>query len=607
MADKRELLYNLLGRETVSKAAKDAERGLESLGDEFGDTKKAADKLDSQIGEVEKSLKALAVQFANTGDDQFIRQIRDGEKELRKLNKASKHIGGDLGDGLAEGASVSFSQKIGPLIAKAPLGPAGAIAGGILGVAIAPTLAAALAGAVVGGAGVGGVIGGLKLAAKDPAVKTAGSQLAKDVTADLEKSAQVFVGPALQGIAIVRKGFQSIRPDLDKIFGDSSKYVEPLVTGAVEGAKKVVSGVAVAVGKAQPVIDALGRSFDEIGGAVGEVFATLSEDADEGASAIDDLTLATKNFIIITGELLHGGAQVKGYLDELDQKIDETRFKLEDRTGWDITADGMSTAERKAKDLADAQGQVKEKLDLSSQAALGQVSALDELAASLRAQTDPTFALIKAQDDLSGAQKKYNDAVAEHGRKSPEAQKALRDMAAAAIAVQGAAGAAAGTFNGSLTPAMRATLKSAGLTEAEVNDLEKQFREAKAAGEKFAKNYQANATIKWQVLSNGATFQNGVPSFNFPARASGGPVKAGQPYLVGEDGPELVTPTKNGWVHDTNKTASMMSPTAGIYGSGSSAGGVQEVLITVQGTDVFEGFRKEIRIRGGNVQEVLGR
>ncbi|MEH1059399.1 hypothetical protein V6U89_29850 [Micromonospora sp. CPCC 206171] len=607
MADKREFLFNFFARENVSANLKKAGQAVGNLGDDFTDAGKAADKLETEISDVEKSLRALAVQFTNTGDDKFFKQIREGEKELRKLKKTSKLVSG-LGEDMAEGVSLTFSQRLGPLLASAPVGPAGLA----LGAAMAPTLGAAVAGAVVGGAGIGGVVGGLVLASKNPAVKAAGKSLGQEMSQELEESAQVFVKPALEGIGIVRKGFREIKPEIDNIFGDSSQFVKPLVTGAVKGAQSIVEGVADAVHEAGPVIDAFGRGFEEIGGAVGEVFSTLSEDADEGASAIDDLTMSTKNFILVTGDLIHGVAQVKGWLDTLDEKIDETRFKLEDRTGWDITADGMSTAERRAKDLAAAQADVREKLDFSAQAARGQVSALDELADSLRAQTDPTFALIEAQDDLSGAQKTYNDAVAEHGRKSPEAQKALRDMAAAAITLQGAAGSAAGTFNGSLTPAMRATLKSAGLTETEINDLEKQFREAKAAGERFAKNYKAHATIAWEVLPNGATFQNGVPSYNFPARASGGPVKAGQPYLVGEEGPELVTPTKDGYVHDAAKTAGMMAGgTAG--GSSMGSGGTSIVInhLELPGVQdvarLVEELRKYVRLNAqGNAQVAFG-
>jgi TP901 family phage tail tape measure protein len=43
------------------------------------------------------------------------------------------------------------------------------------------------------------------------------------------------------------------------------------------------------------------------------------------------------------------------------------------------------------------------------------------------------------------------------------------------------------------------------------------------------------------------------------ARRDGGPVVAGQPYLVGEEGPELITPTRRGWVHTAGETAAIMA------------------------------------------------
>lgn len=43
------------------------------------------------------------------------------------------------------------------------------------------------------------------------------------------------------------------------------------------------------------------------------------------------------------------------------------------------------------------------------------------------------------------------------------------------------------------------------------------------------------------------------------ARRDGGLVAAGQPYLVGEEGPELITPTRRGWVHTAGETAAIMA------------------------------------------------
>ena len=47
---------------------------------------------------------------------------------------------------------------------------------------------------------------------------------------------------------------------------------------------------------------------------------------------------------------------------------------------------------------------------------------------------------------------------------------------------------------------------------------------------------------------------NWARAFGFQARADGGPVGAGNPYLVGEQGPELMVPTTHGTVVDASKT-----------------------------------------------------
>jgi hypothetical protein len=65
-----------------------------------------------------------------------------------------------------------------------------------------------------------------------------------------------------------------------------------------------------------------------------------------------------------------------------------------------------------------------------------------------------------------------------------------------------------------------------------------------------------------------------MPSFNFGwgetakktvdgARASGGPVSAGSTYLVGERGPEMITPTRSGHVHSARDTGRILSGSGG--------------------------------------------
>lgn len=66
------------------------------------------------------------------------------------------------------------------------------------------------------------------------------------------------------------------------------------------------------------------------------------------------------------------------------------------------------------------------------------------------------------------------------------------------------------------------------------------------------------------------------------ARAGGGPVDAGRPYLVGEQGPELFTPMRAGQILSAPKTASVMS-SPGSGGSWSGGGATYHVTVNVNG------------------------
>lgn len=66
--------------------------------------------------------------------------------------------------------------------------------------------------------------------------------------------------------------------------------------------------------------------------------------------------------------------------------------------------------------------------------------------------------------------------------------------------------------------------------------------------------------LKSSIRSVGSTTANsGIAG----ARAAGGNVAGGKTYLVGERGPELVTPTRSGYVHSAGDTADLMSQGGG--------------------------------------------
>lgn len=97
--------------------------------------------------------------------------------------------------------------------------------------------------------------------------------------------------------------------------------------------------------------------------------------------------------------------------------------------------------------------------------------------------------------------------------------------------------------------------------------------------------------------------------------ASGGPIEAGKPYMVGERGPELVFPAESGWVANARDTAEIMrgGRLDNVRGVGSDGamtlggGGVADVRVTLEwggagGSDIerqfWTWFKASARARG---------
>lgn len=76
-------------------------------------------------------------------------------------------------------------------------------------------------------------------------------------------------------------------------------------------------------------------------------------------------------------------------------------------------------------------------------------------------------------------------------------------------------------------------------------------------------------------------------------RASGGPVFAGKSYLVGENGPEILTMPSNGYVLDAKKTAGLLS-----------GGSSQQIVINING-DIYDDQNSMRRKLRGAMLDVL--
>lgn len=291
MANAREILLNLVGKESVSPAARKAGDALDDLGDDAQGAARKTKRLDNEIEDLNKSLVGLARAYALAGTAEeradIGKSIRKNQSQLRQLMNVKKLMQGAGEDG-AEGFVASFVARLGPLMARAPiaLNPAVAAIGAPLAAGVATFMGAAMSGAILGGAGIGGIVGGLAIASKHSAVQAQAAAVGKSISSMLQRSAASFVPAAVEGLQIVRGHVLGLEGDLTAIFAKSSTFVAPLARGFGGMARDIVAGIRPLVEQAGPVIDSIVYGMRRFGYAVRDGFESLADNANEGAHAL---------------------------------------------------------------------------------------------------------------------------------------------------------------------------------------------------------------------------------------------------------------------------------------------------------------------------------
>jgi hypothetical protein len=589
VGDKAEKSSRKLG--LFGKSAQEADDKAEGLSKETNETKRSLERLDVQIKLAEHELRGLAKAFADTDDAAQKLDIskvqRKLQQDIARLTKNQNILKGIIPN---EPQTKSFGDKVREQIRKGigNLGDHKFLTGaGILGTALAPEIAGLMAAAVVGGVGIGGIVGGVALAAKNPAISGWAGRIGHTFMDGITKEAEgAFTKPLEGSLSQLEAAASGAVPKIGKIFDNLAPSLEPLTKDLITAGNALLDGFVYGSAKAKPVLDALGRLIVELGTDFEGLTKQFADHSDVAADAVDHvtdsihlmmeglgplITVLAETYkwldkvngaasgIPILGDALHGFATFLGgplaIVGDFVNNIDNMKASTKGAT-WVVPP------------LTEEQQKLKTAMDDSAKAARGEQDALDELSKQMKAQTDPVFALLDAQEKLKKQQKATNDAIKEHGKNSDEAKDAERRLAEAAIELEGAAGALGGTFNGKMTPAMESTRRAAGLTEGQIKALKKQFGEAKNAGNDFAKKYAAQAAVngvpgairqvkslkaelasmktKWTVTirQNFLTFgkpysPGGVASGNIGGLATGGSTLNTGLMWVGENGPEL--------------------------------------------------------------------
>ncbi len=264
--------------------------------------------------------------------------------------------------------------------------------------------------------------------------------------------------------------------------------------------------------------------------------------------------------------------QIKAMTDAVDKEIAAQEILK------NAVEDAGSAHQGARRHVVDLTAATEEGTDATEEA----TSALETFRDLIDNTYNPLVKLHDATVAAAEAQKAITTAVEEYGQGSPEHLAAIRDAADANI---------------DLAEAEANVADNSRLTRDEFvkqqTELGLTREQAELLADELANLFKFDGkTVKMNVR---VTKQGTAGTGGFTERAHGGPVKKGTPYVVGEEGPELLVPDQNGTIIPNGSNV------------GSAAGGIYLTVyagLGTNGNDVGEQIVEEIiraRRRGVDV------
>jgi len=609
------VVFNVIGKESGVGAVLGRVKSLfRSTGSEAAAAMRVADreveKLDHEINSAKDSLQVLAREFAKASSAaerlNISRQMKRESSNLSQLTKARNL----LPDGEAEGQSFGKKLVSGITTALGSGTPGMAMAIGPAALAAAPFIGATISAAVVGAAGIGGVIGGVTIAAKDQRVISAWKSLGDGAKRMFQDAATPFVPAVQRAIESAKGSIGTLEPTIRSVFKNSAGYLDPLVRGVLGMVENVATGFAKANAAAGPVIATISDHLPEIGERIGTLFETAAKHANSGADAL--------NILFTTIE--QGIGSLTKVVDLLATMYEWNR-KIGGDTGLRLVLGLFGDAPSKIDPATNSASKFQEATELIDKAAKDAETKLNALINAMDEFADSNLSVYEAETRATQATVDATKALKEngetHSRNSEKGRKNRDTIAALARAynttttANDKANVSANKSNASYDRQRASFIKAAqaaGYTAKEANNLADKVLKIPKNRTVTIKGDVKNAkvgidnvraalgriprvvSIAMRITGTSSVSAAAAAVRKNEARAKGGPVQRDTPYLVGEEGPELVVPQTNGTVLTASMTRGVMgqqsSPAPRSAGGGSILGrGSRVVRVIVDGQD----------------------
>lgn len=374
---------------------------------------KVNDKTKPGLDSVERNFKSTGDKISKESD-RFGKKT--GDSIIRGLASISPGLAKTVADGMGTGAKLG-----GPLLIS-----------GI--VSALPVLSGLIGAAVTGGAAGAGILGGVALAARDERVKAAGAALASNLLSDLGTKADVFIAPVLNVIDTIGERFQENGDTIESIFANSAKFLEPLADSVLDFTSSILEGIDIAVGRAGPVMEALGTGIETLGTEVRGFFDNLSSNSEANAAVLEETFNAAAGAVNLLGTSLTAVSYVFAQFDKvmplslLGQLVglfEDTDDKAEEATtGLHANASGMQV-------LSDATEVAGKDFQLFNKALQDNAAAAKAADEAQRSLFDDLTSVGAAMDGATTSAKKNGRTLSENTEKGRNNRTALSNLASA--------------------------------------------------------------------------------------------------------------------------------------------------------------------------------
>jgi hypothetical protein len=526
-------------------AAEEAAEAVDEIGDQARQAKDDVDGLGDELDGLGKSgVSGLLGALGN------IPNLFKGKSLGGVVSGIAGSVTTGISDGMAEAPGI-----IGKFFAAT--GPVGVVIAAGLAAALGTAAMTALAGAGIGAAAAAGIAAGVAGAANDQRVAAAAIDLGNAFTSQLSNIGVPFIKPVLSAIKELKGGLLNL--GLAEAFAPLAPIVPRIASGLVSMVREAMPGIKSLVAAAEPFISQMVADMPRVGEAVGNFAKSLGE-AGPGAAKlfhtfITYSSLALESF----GMFVEGSGKLLNIIGTTLEKLGV--FKFDDNNSWKMAQFG-ETGSKAFSDVAagatsanDALLTLQESFDRINGKAISAMEAESAYQAAIDAATESIATHGATLDLNTDAGRKNQDALIAIAETSAAAAQAIYNETYATQGETAAQEAAAAAWNRGRDQLV-ALAQNMGMSTEKAQALANKilgipdFKHVAVSVDTSAAE-AALARVRSQIASlsrvNTAELQNYYGSIPAP-KERGGPVKAGEAYIVGEKRPELFVPSESGFI-----------------------------------------------------------